>query len=81
MRFIKTLYHYISFLVKLLLITISVPFYLVYIYIKRKRYYSAFRKELKKCGVERKDIKELEKSCLKLSDLFQFRKSITKEIA
>lgn len=74
MEILKAIYHYISTIIKIIILLVLSPFLIIYFLFKKTRYYRLFSKELKKYGLDKKSIKELKKSCLKISDLLKREK-------
>lgn len=81
MKYLVFIYHLILFFIKLLFYIVLLPIFLIYLFIKRKRFLCTFSKELKKYGLEKADIKELKKHTYKLSDLFIIMKNKRKTLS
>ena len=79
MKYIIVVYHYLTFLLKLIVLIILLPFFLLYIFIKGKIYRMNMQRELKKCGLDKSAIRELKKESLKISDIIKMARHTNKK--
>lgn len=67
-------------IIRILFYIILSPLFLIWLFIKRKRYLYAFSRELKKSGMDKSTIKYLIKHMVKFNDLVEIGQKINQEL-